>query len=211
MNAQEKYIKELKSYLLPLSSEERDDAIEFYDEYISDAGLRTKQEIEEKLGTPRQLGHQILAERSIKANNDEKSKGQLASTHSSWKVFWLVLIAIVTSPLTFFLSLGALIILICALAVVFGVTVGIIGTLFGLFVATGITIYTGLSLLATATMVGIFYLGIGITMLGAFLLIIPVSYWILRWLAQVVANLSKYIYQKLVQRRTHKDEKNVQD
>lgn len=211
MNAQEKYIKELKRYLKPLTPEERDDAIEFYDEYISDAGLMTKGAIEDKLGTPRQLGHQILAERSIKVNNEEKSNGQPASTHSSWKVFWLVLIAIVTSPVTFLLSLGALIILICAVAAVFGITVGIIGTLFGLIVATGITIFTGLSLLATATMVGIFYLGIGITMLGAFLLIIPVSYWVIRWLAQVVANLSKYIYQKLVKRRTHKDEKNVQD
>ena len=34
-------------------------------------------------------------------------------------------------------------------------------------------------------------------------------YWIIRWLAQAIANLAKYIYQKLVQRRAEKHEKNV--
>ena len=129
--------------------------------------------------------------------------------HSNWRVFWLVVIAIITSPITFVLSLGALIVLICALAAVFGVSVGILGSLVGLIFGSGLMIYSGIGVLAAAPMTGILYAGIGVTMIGVLLLCIPVGYWIIRWLAQAIANLAKYIYQKLLQRKAEKHEKNI--
>lgn len=160
-----------------------------------------------ELGNPRQLSHKILADYSIKANNEEIKNNHTASPRSNWRVFWLVVIAIITSPITFVLSLGALIVLICALAAVFRVSVGILGTLVGLIFSSGIMIYSGLGVIATAPMTGILYAGIGVTMIGFLLLCIPVGYWIIRWLAQAIANLAKYIYQKLLQRKAEKHEK----
>ena len=55
MNERQKYINDLSIYLRQLTDEERNDALEFYDEYIADAGLETRTAIEERLGTPRQL------------------------------------------------------------------------------------------------------------------------------------------------------------
>lgn len=107
------------------------------------------------------------------------------------------------------LSLGALIVLICALAAVFGVSVGILGSLVGLIFGSGLMIYSGIGVLAAAPMTGILYAGIGVTMIGVLLLCIPVGYWIIRWLAQAIANLAKYIYQKLLQRKAEKHEKNI--
>lgn len=49
----EKYLAELEEYLQPLTPEERADAIMFYSEFIDDAGLETRSQIEERLGTPR--------------------------------------------------------------------------------------------------------------------------------------------------------------
>ena len=84
MNERQKYINDLSIYLRQLADEERNDALEFYDEYIADAGLETRTAIEERLGTPRQLSHKILADYSIKANNESIKEGHPASPHSSW-------------------------------------------------------------------------------------------------------------------------------
>lgn len=211
MEARQKYISELEKYLAPLTDDERQDALDFYNEYIEDAGYDNYQQIVHELGNPRQLSHKILADYSIKANDEEVKQGRTASPHSNWRVFWLVLVAIITSPITFALSLGALMVLFAAFAAVFGIGIGILGTLVGLFFATGVLFYTGVGVIVTAPMTGIFYLGTGIAMLGFLLLCIPLGYWIIRWLTQVIANLSKYIYQKLLQRRAQRHEKNVQD
>ena len=100
MNAREKYIQELEKYLVTLPAAERADAVDFYNEFIEDAHYDTREQIVAELGTPRQLSHQILADYSIKANEKDGGAGKPASTKSSWRVFWLVLIAIVTSPIT---------------------------------------------------------------------------------------------------------------
>ncbi|MCZ3667473.1 DUF1700 domain-containing protein [Limosilactobacillus vaginalis] len=209
MDGRQKYISELKKLLAPLTVEERTDALDFYNEYIEDAGYNSYQQIVKEMGNPRQLSHKILADYSIKANDEETKSGHTASPHSSWRVFWLIIIAIVTSPITFALSLGALVVLICALAAVFGVSVGILGTLAGLVFAAGVLLYSGIGVVVAAPMTGILYIGFGITILGILLFCIPLVYWIIRWLAQAIANLAKYIYQKLVQRRAEKHEKNV--
>ncbi|MFR0770812.1 MAG: hypothetical protein ACLSH6_00045 [Limosilactobacillus pontis] len=52
MNAREKYITDLASCLSPLTEAERQDALEFYDEFIADGGLTSRQAIEKKLGRP---------------------------------------------------------------------------------------------------------------------------------------------------------------
>ena len=209
MDGRQKYISELKKLLAPLTVEERTDALDFYNEYIEDAGYNSYQQIVKEMGNPRQLSHKILADYSIKANDEETKSVHTASPHSSWRVFWLIIIAIVTSPITFALSFGALVVLICALAAVFGVSVGILGTLAGLVFAAGVLLYSGIGVVVAAPMTGILYIGFGITILGILLFCIPLVYWIIRWLAQAIANLAKYIYQKLVQRRAEKHEKNV--
>lgn len=46
----EKYLAELEEYLQPLTPEERADAIMFYSEFIEDAGLENRSQIEQRLG-----------------------------------------------------------------------------------------------------------------------------------------------------------------
>ena len=202
MNAREKYIQELEKYLVTLPAAERADAVDFYNEFIEDAHYDTREQIVAELGTPRQLSHQILADYSIKANEKDGGAGKPASTKSSWRVFWLVLIAIVTSPITLVLSVVSFGLLIAALGVAIGIIVGLLGVIVGLLVTAGAMLYLGFGLLVAAPMTGIFYLGIGLAVLGGFLIFIPLGYWIIRLLAQGIANLSKFLYQKLQGRRT---------
>lgn len=204
MNEREKYIANLATYLKPLTDDERNDALEFYDEYIVDAGFGSKAAIEEKLGTPRQLSYKILAEYSIKSNEESKNDGRPGSTHSSWRVFWWVLIAIIASPITFGLGIMMIIILIAALSLVVGLTIGAVGLVFGLIVAAGVTLYSGLGVIASAPFTSLFYIGASLSMLGLFLVCLPPLYWFIRLLVQGVANLAKYLYSKIQARRDNK-------
>ena len=67
----EKYLAELEEYLQPLTPEERADAIMFYSEFIEDAGLENRSQIEQRLGTPKQLSRKVLADHSIKMTDEE--------------------------------------------------------------------------------------------------------------------------------------------
>jgi uncharacterized membrane protein len=199
MNEREKYITDLASYLGQLTKEERSDALEFYDEYIADAGLESRQAIEEKLGTPRQLSRQILADYSIKDN--DQSQGHVGSVHSSWRVFWWVLIAIVTSPLTFMLGILMLVVLVTVAMLALGLVVGAISALAGIVVGAVMSLYAGCAVILSAPFTGLFYLGIGLSLFGLFFVCLPLLYWFIRLIAQGIANLAKFLYRKIQARR----------
>ncbi|MCT3198419.1 DUF1700 domain-containing protein [Limosilactobacillus reuteri] len=201
MNERQKYINDLSIYLRQLTDEERNDALEFYDEYIADAGLETQTAIEERLGTPRQLSHKILADYSIKANNESIKEGHPASPHSSWRVFWWVLVAIITSPITFGLGIALLVLLLAAGGVALSLIVGIVALIFGVAAIAIVSIYIGIGLIATNLFSGLFYFGLGLTLIGLFLVCLPLIYWLIRVIVQGIANFAKFIYAKVQARR----------
>jgi uncharacterized membrane protein len=201
MNEREKYIADLASCLGQLTEDERSDALEFYDEYIADAGLESRQAIEDKLGTPRQLSHKILADYSIKSNNQSQEKEHVGSVHSSWRVFWWVLAAIVTSPLTFILGILVLVVLITAAAVALGLVAGAIGAIVGIAAGAVMSLYAGCAVILSAPFTGLFYLGIGLSLFGLAFVCLPLLYWFIRLIAQGIANLAKFLYRKIQARR----------
>ena len=58
------YLAELDSHLITLPREERDMAIEFYNEYFEDAGPENEQAVIEELGKPYNLARSIIGETS---------------------------------------------------------------------------------------------------------------------------------------------------
>ena len=201
MNERQKYISDLSIYLRQLTDEERNDALEFYDEYLADAGLETRMAIEKRLGTPRQLSHKILADYSIKANNESIKDGHPASAHSSWRVFWLVLVAIITSPITFGLGIALLALLLAVGGVALGLIVGMIALIFGVATVAIVSLYVGIGLIATKLFSGLFYFGLGLALIGLFLVCLPLIYWLIKVIIQGIANFAKFIYAKVQTRR----------
>ncbi|MGN1280100.1 MAG: DUF1700 domain-containing protein, partial [Limosilactobacillus sp.] len=137
----------------------------------------------------------------IKANDQSKENGGSASTHSSWRVFWWVLLAIITSPLTFGIGLVAVVALIALAACLFGVIVGALALVGSLAVAAAATLYVGIGLLATAPLTALFYGGIGLSAIGGFMVCLPLLYWLVRLLVQAIANFAKFVYRKIQSRK----------
>ena len=171
-----------------LTADEKADVIEFYNEYIDDAGLETTDEIEKRLGTPRQLSRKVLADYSIKATDIEshRSKKSKASVRSNGKMIWMILLALLASPAAIVLGLVLFAILACVVAV------------FGACIAS---FYVGIVMLFSSFTTGLFYLGCGLMGLGAVLIGFPLLYWICRAIIQGIANFAKFLYKKIYKNR----------
>ena len=188
-----KYLQELKKYLRHLDDSEIKDIEDFYTEYLEDAGVQTRAEIEEKVGTPRQLSLRILADYSLKDDGKE-SGGILPKTNI--KTAWLIILALLATPATLIIGVALLGVLVAAIGVAFAVAVTIIALAGAAIFITLTSLYVGIFLLFTKLGVGLFYLGIGIIGIGALMVILPIICLIIVTVVKMVANFIRYIYRR---------------
>lgn len=188
-----RYLVELEQLLGDLNEEERQDALEFYDEFITDANLKTRAEIEEKLGSPDQLSQKIIFDYLGRMSKEEDATQE--KRHFSFGRLCLWIIAI--------LILGPL---------VFGIICAILGCLLGLgitVVAVGgsavlicaLAFYTGVWLLWSAPFIGCFYVGLSFVAVGAILVLIPVAIWFVRLVAKWCKNVWNLLVTRVKQMR----------
>lgn len=105
------------------------------------------------------------------------------------------------SPITFGLGIAVLALLLVAGGVAFGLIAGIIVLIFGVAAVAIISLYVGIGLIATNLFSGLFYFGLGLTLIGLFLVCLPLIYWLIRVIVQGIANFAKFIYAKVQARR----------
>ena len=75
-----KFMSELEKRLKYLPKEDRDDAISYYTEYINDMNLEESDDVENKLGNPKEIAAAILADCTEKQLNDKESKKGVKSS-----------------------------------------------------------------------------------------------------------------------------------
>ncbi|KRN80837.1 DUF1700 domain-containing protein [Ligilactobacillus acidipiscis] len=196
-----RYLVDLEDYLSGLSDEEKKSVLEYYDEYLSDAGLETREEIERKLGAPRQLSRTILADRSIKQSEKETKSSRFASPSSNSKMIWLIALAIITSPFTLAIGFFVLIALIVVGAILLAIVISLVVMIAAAVVVAGMALYAGLGLLFTAPFVGLFYIGGALSAAAALMIVIPILYWLCAAVIQGIANFSRFVYRKYGNRK----------
>ena len=182
----EDYLKRLSELLADIPADEREEALAYYAEYFEDAGAEESEVIKE-LGTPEEVAHNIREEAlekeivpavSAKANWEKAEKAEKADTGSqnktasgktdnnTLKIVLLILICV------FFVPVG-----IPLLASAFGVIVGILSALLGIFVAVAacaaaflaagiIVCVVGITKLLIAPFAAIVMIGVGFVLLA---------------------------------------------
>lgn len=150
----------MNNYLVALSKfirkelpeEEYNDVMQYYTEYFADAGADKEWEVINELGTPENLAKKIISEYRGKQEEviPAKQKKGLA-------VGWIILIAIVGSPLWLtLLCIGiAVLTVIIAVIAVFG-AMGIVGIIGGVALIVG-----GIAMLFIDPALGILLMGYG--------------------------------------------------
>lgn len=192
----ETYLKQLESKLKRMPSYEVKDALEYYNEYFDEAGVENAQQVIKVLGAPAQVASKILADYAIKDLDDHPGsakKGLLA--------IWIMILAIFATPIalpimltvvalifTFVLLCGSLV--IAAIAILFSLFLGGIGSLIG-----------GVAVLTQHIPTALFFIGLGLIASGIGLLVFAPVMNLIKKGSRAIAKMLKRLFDRITKRR----------
>lgn len=181
-----RYLVELEKFLHSLSSDEKEDALEFYDEFITDADLKTRAEIEAKLGTPEQLSQKIISDYL------GKQPTQPTKSHkwSAGKLILAIILLIILVPIVFAFICG-----VVGIALSFIIAI-VVCWLTAVFVCA-LTLYSGIYLLFSVPIVGCFYLGVAFLAAAFCMIVLPLLYWLSKWCLLFGRRIIDFLKQKV--------------
>ncbi|MHC1722127.1 MAG: DUF1700 domain-containing protein [Aminipila sp.] len=165
MNRQE-FIKKLESELSKLPKNEIKDVIDYYNEYLDDAGVENEEATLKELGNPSRIATQIKADFAVKQLSIKKA-GDKADGKKGISIIWWVILGIFTAPVALPIAITGGVLAICILLTV---AILVIVALFcvGVFFVSGIFAFVvGISILFINFANGIFALGVGAALIGA--------------------------------------------
>lgn len=171
------FLSRLRNALSPLPQEERDAAMNYYEEFFTDAGEDNEQSVIASLGAPEELAKQIIEENN--RENPAYNNGTAGTAESSgftppptpaqttaprWtggQIALFVVLAVFSSPIW----LGALCAIFGVIVAIFGALIGIIGG----FGAAAIACFAaGVAALISEPIMGITMIGIAFIFAGLF-------------------------------------------
>lgn len=212
------FMQKLESLLSDISQGEREEALQYYNDYLNDAGVENEQEVLDSLGTPEKLANTIreglsdngsdgefteTGYKSYSAQYEKKNelikKGEKGSL-SGGMIALLIILCILASPLLISIAGG-----------IFGAGTGIIVGLLGLFVGVtvaGIALFIvsvalfiiGIGELFYAPLVGICLIGAGLLVGGFALFFIWFTVWFygkaVPWIVRKVVDLFARLFHR---------------
>lgn len=200
------FMSELEKRLAPLSREDREDALNYYEELFDEAGPIDEQKIINDLDSPADIARQILVDNGIapdgtpeymvdrninngaaRQNTTHKQGGFFDGMDEKTKIIVIVALIIITSPLW-----GGI------LSGVAGLVFGFLGVLFGLvcaFSVGGVALsVAGIVYLFKAPPIGLVILGISFIILALDILII---FPLLKWGIDLLVKLFRWVIDTL--------------
>ena len=167
------FIAALRAKLHMLSKEEREDAVQFYEEYFDEAGPENEQAVIDELGSPDAVAEKILSGEGKVVQRGWQNGGSTQHPHKksqkSGNILPWVLLAIVTSP--FWVS--ALLVLICVVVAVLMMIAAAALVVFALAVTCLVSLGVAVWMIPQDPLNGLMVLTIGMIGLGGFLVVIP--------------------------------------
>ena len=209
----EEYMRRLATALQGVAQAEKEEALQYYNDYFDDAGIENEQEVINALGTPEALAETVKKEQIEQqeafgadtyseesyagtTENEEKKKTKLSG---GW-IALIVILTILASPL-----------IIALLAAAFGAITGILAGVFSAIVALGamlialICVVIGCIIAAVAigaiSPFGALIIGgIGILTIGLSIFLLMALVWMfgvaLPWIVKGIIKLFKKIFGK---------------
>lgn len=165
MNKSE-FLRLLNKKLKSLPTNERKDAIRYYEEYFEEANIKDNEDVLKELSNPSEIASQILSEYAVKELNSDKKpiKNKISS-------IWFILLAIIVSPLAFPIAIPIIILLFVGILLIFifGFVFVVVSTS---LVGAGFSILTsGFSSMFSNLGTGLISIGVGTIMIGLTVLV----------------------------------------
>ena len=189
-----RYFSELTQNLKHLSDAECNEAVAFYEEYASEAGIDTYEAMVSRFGSPRKLAAAIYAETASKEieNSSERESGSVS------RGFWIGMAALAAFPF----SLSAILVIVC---IGFALLVSLGSILLSFAVAAFAIAAAGIwSLFRCFTFLVPFSAGAFLMSLGSFLVLTPVGCILLvlfcklmkKLMTAIVVSVTNYIHRR---------------
>lgn len=188
------FLKELRRELQPLSFDEQEDAISYYEEYIQESD--NEEEAIKLLGSPKDIAKGLRTESAI--TKPPKTIKEGASK------LWILIVAIFAAPI-------ALPLLITIIGLIFGLAFGFFGIVLGFFVISIRVLGSGLFTLISSFLMMhlgfttfLFYFGTGLAFTGLGILATLSMIFIIKKLLSIVITILRSIIRK-VTKEQHKE------
>lgn len=165
MNRQE-FIKKLESELSKLPKDEVKDAIDYYNEYLDDAGLENEEAALKELGNPSRIATQIKADFAVKQLSAKREVGN-SEGKKGVAIIWWVILGIFTAPVALPIAITGGLLAICILLTIAIIVITGLFCVAAFFVAGIAALIVGVSILFINFANGIFALGTGMALIGA--------------------------------------------
>ena len=191
----DEYLRELKFYLTGMDKKEKENVIHFYQEILLDSQVKSRPDLINQFGEPKQLARKILANYSINGNyevdtdvNNGKEKSTKLSTDLQ-SIKWIIL-GLASVPLGV-----PLLIIIFAFMLVLGIFLAvIIGVVLAFFSAALLIMYKAFPLIFDSNWaVGCFYFGSSLAFVILILILVPLIFSVIRFLISLIDKFSKKI------------------
>jgi uncharacterized membrane protein len=190
MNKKE-FLGSLEKHLKYLPKEDREDALNYYSEYIDDYNFAENEDISAKLGNPKDIAKNIIkecAEKHIDSHNKNKT------AKSGAGVVWMTILLIASAPVTVPLAFALLVVFLSLLFTII-VTLLALAVSFGAVIVAGILIFVaGMFVPGIGQKFVLWGTGLIIAAIGVLLLLLVVV--ITELLIKLLALISKSIIKK---------------
>lgn len=167
------FLYELRTKLVNMPEAEINSAMGYYEEYFLDAGPDNEQRVIDELGSPSAVASKIIGEFALSDTP--------AVAENPGKTLWIVILAILASPI-------ALPIAIALVAIVFAILITVLALLFS-FGVTGVAlvvagiaaVFFGLWALIIEFGTGVFQIGFGLLSIGFGILLAQATVLLTQW------------------------------
>ncbi|USZ60534.1 DUF1700 domain-containing protein [Lactiplantibacillus plantarum] len=195
------YLSKFNALLVQLTDDERDEVVEFYHEYLLDAAIANYDDCVAELGTPKQLPRKVLADYSIRFNenlNANTSKRQ--KSQATVRTIWLIVLALLSTPITIPALIAILAVFFALAVTVFAFVIAAGAILIGVTILAFAMLTAGIGIFGQSLWVALFYLGSGLAIIGAELLVLPLFIWLISVILQGIAKIVQNLYHRFVKK-----------
>ncbi|CAH1851797.1 DUF1700 domain-containing protein [Convivina intestini] len=186
-----KYLEDLKQHLKELPQSEQDNIINYYQEYIEDAGFN-EDELVTKLGNPKNLAQKLKFDYFMDNDLHDDQQSEPVK-HKDVRVLWIVILGILSLPISIPILITLFFVpLIILVTLIFTVIVVSISLIF----ASLVTIVSGLAVISQSLWDGLFYVGIGLAIGGLMTVILSFMPTVIKLISSLSLKIAKYLQTK---------------
>ncbi|MDD1505620.1 DUF1700 domain-containing protein [Lysinibacillus sp. CNPSo 3705] len=190
------YLKKLRGKLQRLPAHEIDAALAYYEEYFDEAGEENEQRVIQQLGSPSHVASQILADYALK-----DLEATSTSTKKNVSAMWLIILAILSAPLSLPLLVVAIALIFSFGAVIFSVIIAIFATVLSIFFGGIAALISGFFILTQDWPTALLFMGVGFIVTGLGILLFPIVARLIKTIVIVCVEALSKLFHKITKKR----------